>query len=199
MLGLDAVDAPHPGDHLGAVGARQQLLGHGTGRHPADRFPRRGAPAAAAGLDPVLGLVGGIGMGGPEGHLHLLVIAGPLVPVAHHHGDRCAKGHPIEQAAEDLDAVVFLAGRGDAALAGTPPVELGLDRLQIERQTGRAAVDDHPHATTVGFAEGADAEKLPEAAAHHDAGPWGPRRLEPTRPHEREPEPAARRPGWRCW
>ena len=160
------MDAPHPGDHLGAGHVGEQLLGDGAGRHPADRFTGGGPATAAAGLDAVFRLIGGIGMGGTKSHLHLAVILGPLVLVAHHHGDRRAKGEAIEQAAENLDAIILLAGGGDPALARFAAVELGLDGLLIQWQPGRAAVHDHTHPTAVGFAERADAEKLAEAAAH---------------------------------
>ena len=164
--GLDRVDAPHPGDHLGAGHVGEQLLGDRAGRHAPDRFTGGGPATAAAGLDAVFRLIGGIGVGGTKGHLHLAVILGPLVLVAHHHCDRRAKGEAVEQATEDLDAIVLLAGGGDLALSGLAAVELGLDGLLIQGQSGRAAIHDHPHPAAVGFAEGADAEKLAEAAAH---------------------------------
>ena len=110
----------------------QHLLGNGSGGHAADGFTRGGPPAAAAGLDAVFGLVGGIGVRRPKGHLHFLVIAWPLVFVAHHHGDRRAEAHPIEQATECLNAVVLFARRCDLALAGLAPVQFSLNGLDVD-------------------------------------------------------------------
>ena len=105
-------------------------------------------------------------MGGAERHLHLLVILRPLVLVAHHHGDGRAQGHPIEQAAEDLDPVVLFAGGGDLALARFAAIQFLLNRPNIKIKPRRAAVHDHADAPAVGFAEGADPKELTEAAAH---------------------------------
>ena len=148
------------------MGLGQQLFGNSAGCHAADGFAGRGAATSATGLNAVLGLVGRIGMGRPKGDLHLLVVAGALVLVAHHHGNRGAQGDAIEQATEDLDLVVFLARCRDPALPGFAPVQLMLNRRDIKRQPRRAAIDDHADTATVGFAEGADAKKLAEAAAH---------------------------------
>ena len=149
------------------MGLGQQLFGNGSSRHAANCFAGRGASTTTAGLNAVLRLVGGIGMGGPKGHLHLLVIAGPLVFVAHQHGDRCAQGDPIEQTAEDFNLVVFLARGGDFALTRFAAIQFGLDGIEVEVEPWRAAIHDHPHPTSVGFPEGADLKELAEAAAHH--------------------------------
>jgi hypothetical protein len=122
--------------------------------------------AAAASLDAVFGLVGGIGVGGAERHRHLLVVLRALILVAHQHRDRCAEGDAIEQAAEDLHLIFLLAGRGDPALARFAPVQFRLDGGQIQLQPRRTAIDDHPDPTAMGFPEGADAEEVAEAAAH---------------------------------
>ena len=166
-VGFDGVNAAYPGDHLGAVGLGQQLFGNGASGHAANRLAGGGASTPTAGLDAVLRLVGGIGMGGPKGHLHLLVIAGPLVLVAHHHGDRGSQGDPIEQTAEDFNLVGFLARGGDFALTRFAAIQFGLDGIEVEVEPWRAAIDDHPHTAPVGFPEGADLKELAEAAAHH--------------------------------
>ena len=105
-------------------------------------------------------------MGGTEGHFHLPVVLRALIFVAHHHRDRCAEGHAIEQATENFDLVILLAGGGDLALAWLAAVEFGLDRFKIQLQPGRAAVDDYANPAAMGFAEGADPKEISEAAAH---------------------------------
>ena len=164
--GFQGVNALHPGDHFGAMGLGQQLFGNRTGGNTADRFPGGGAATATARLDAVFGLIGRVSVGGSEGHLHLLVVLGALILVAHHHGDWGAEGHAVEQPAEDLNAVVFFARGGDLALAGFAPVQFRLNRLEIELKPWRAAIHDHTHPTAMGFTEGADAEEIAEAAAH---------------------------------
>ena len=126
---LKVVDALHPGDHFGAVGLGQELFGDSPGSYSADGFAGRSPAAAAAGLYAVLRLVGGIGVGGTEGHFHFPVVLRSLILVAHHHRDRCAEGHAIEQATENFDLVILLAGGGDLALAWLAAVEFGLDRF----------------------------------------------------------------------
>jgi len=105
-------------------------------------------------MNAVCGLVDGIGVGWAEGHRHFLVILGALVLVAHQPGDRRSEGDVIEQAAEDLHPVVLLAGSDDLALAGLAAVEVGLNRVEVEEQTRRAAVHDHAHATATATAVG---------------------------------------------
>ena len=106
-------------------------------------------------------------MGGPESHGHVLVVAGSLVLVAHQHGDRGAQGcRSIQQAAEHLDPIRFLARGGDVTLTGPAPIQFLLDLLQIQIQPGGTPLHDHADATTMGFAECADPEEVAEAAAH---------------------------------
>ena len=105
-------------------------------------------------------------MGGAEGHLHFLVVLRTLVLVADHHRNRGAQGDPVEQAAEDFDPVVFLARGGDLALARFAPIQVVLDRVQVEVQSRRTALHDHANTAAVRFAEGADAEEIAEAASH---------------------------------
>ena len=116
------MNAPDPGHDLRAMDLAQQLPGNGTSRHAADRFARRCPAAAAARLNAVFRLIGGIGVGGSKGNLHLLVILGSLIFVAHHHGNRCAQGHAIHDTAQDLHLIGFLARCGDFALAWFAPV-----------------------------------------------------------------------------
>ena len=148
------------------MGSLQYLPGNGSSRHSSDGFPGRSSPSTAAGLNPILRLISGVGMGGAEGDLHFLVILRTLIFVAHHHGDRCAKGDPIHHTAEDLHLVGFLSGCGDLALPRASPIEFSLNGHQVQFQSWRASFQDHPHAAAMGLAEGADAEQGAETAAH---------------------------------
>lgn len=45
-------------------------------------------------------------------------------------------------------------------------IQLGLDRLEVEFQSRRTTLHNHANPAAVGFAEGADAEEIAEAASH---------------------------------
>jgi len=95
---------------LGMVWARQLLGDRPAGHRP---IVFRGAEDVAplAGLDAVLRLVRGIGMGGAKAPRMSAVIAGRLILVAPAYGNRRSSVHPSSRAAEALDRCVLLAGR----------------------------------------------------------------------------------------
>ena len=106
-------------------------------------------------------------MGWPKGDRHVLVVPGPLVLVAHHHGDGSAQGgFAIQQATEHFHLVRFLAWGGDVALARLASIQFGLDRRDTEVEPWWTALHNHTHSSPVGFTEGADPEEVAEAAAH---------------------------------
>ena len=52
--------------------------------------------------------------------------------------------------------IVLPAPGGEAARAGFPSVEIGLDSRLVDGDPGGAAVEDDTHAAAVGFAPGGD-------------------------------------------
>lgn len=67
---------------------------------------------------------------------------GALVLVEHHHADGGAEGDAKLGARLDQDAVLFVAGGRDVALAGATARHLGLDVVLGELHAGGDAVDD---------------------------------------------------------
>lgn len=72
------------------------------------------------------------------------------------------RGVAFEDAGEDLDAVCFLAGGDQVALARAASVQFSLDGLQVEGQPGLEAVEDDTYRQTMALAEGLDAEGAAE-------------------------------------
>ena len=162
----DVVDTRHVGADLELTGEMENFLGDDPGRHAADGLASGRTATAAVVAIAVLGLIGVVGVRGSVFLSHLVVSAGPLVGAAHREGDGHAGGETLKDAGENLDLVGFLARRRDVALAGAPPVEVGLDFRRAQRQARRAAVDDHAHGRPVAFAPGGDAEKLAKGIGH---------------------------------
>ena len=90
--------------------------------------------------------------------------SGVLVP--HQHCDGGAEGPALEDAREDLGPIFLGARSREPALAGAAPIQVRLDHRGIERQPRWAPVDDDADTSAVGFAEGRDAEELPEGGRH---------------------------------
>src|SRR5690606_11989452 len=141
-------------------------------RDRAGRDPHRGlaggGPSAAAIIsEPVLLVVGVIRVARTVAVLDLLVIVRALVDVLDQQADRRAGRFAFEHAREDTDAVRLATLRDEARLPGTPPIEILLNVLLGQRQTGRTAVDDATERRPVAFAEGRDRERLAERVARH--------------------------------
>ena len=101
-------------------------------------------------------------MARPEELRDGLVIAALLVLVEDDHGDGMARGLPLEDPAQHLDAVRFAAGSDQVRLARAPAVQIPLDGLQIEGQPGLHAVHHYADSSAMAFAEGDDAERAAE-------------------------------------
>ncbi len=150
-----------------------------------DGFPRRRAAAAAVIADAVLVLVGVIGVAGPETVLDLRVVARALVDVLDEQPDRRARRDALEDARQDAHLVGLLALRDVAAPARAPALEIGLDRRLVEREPGRATVDDAAERRAVALAEGRHLESLSVAVTGHRS------RLVSDEPPSLLPEPRA--------
>ena len=97
--------------------------------------------------DAVLGDVREVGMARTEAVLDGAVVLGALVLVADQQRDRRTGGDlpPArvgEHAREDFYGIGLLTLCDEARAAGLPAVEIALDVGRVERDAGRAAVDD---------------------------------------------------------
>lgn len=89
---------------------------------------------------------------GVEIHRATAIILGSLILIAHNHRNRRAEGISAFGAGLNLDSVLFIAGCGESALAGTASGHLRLDVSFGEGHAWRAAIDDAADRAAVGFA-----------------------------------------------
>ena len=99
-------------------------------------------------------------MSGPKQVLDALILGRIVVAVDDCHGDGCTRRFALENAREDFDLVLLVAGRRDVALAGSPPGELGLNLLCGELDAGLDAVQNGADGRTVALAERGDADDI---------------------------------------
>ena len=127
-------------------------------------------PAAAAIVaDPVLGIVGEVGVPGTVTVLDLAIVLRALVLVADHERDRCAGGDPLEHTRQDLDPVRLLALGRELRLPGLAAVEPVLDLGLRQRQPRRHAVDHDTDGRPVALAPGRKTEQLAEGGPGHQS------------------------------
>ena len=91
---------------------------------------------------PILGLVGEVGVRRAVEVAQRLVVLALGILVGHLEGDRRAGGAALEEAGAEEQGVCLAPRRGEGALAGAPACELGGDRRLVECQPRGAAVDD---------------------------------------------------------
>jgi hypothetical protein len=144
----------------------EQLLRDGARCDPPGGLSRARSPAARDGADPVLCIVGVIGVARAVGLRDFLVVLAARVLVADHHRDRRAERLAVEHARQDLDLIGLLALADQPALARPASIELGLDLRHVEREARRAAIDHDAERRTMRFAERRDPEQVTEARAH---------------------------------
>jgi len=112
--------------------------------------------------DPVLLLVGEIGMARPVDLPERLVVRGTGIRVPHKQGNRHPGRLPFKDTRQDLHLVWFSPGRGDRARSRPPPVEQRLDIRNRERESRRAPVDHHPDRGSVALPKRRDAKRPAE-------------------------------------
>ena len=153
--------------------AGHDLARHGAGGNARRGLARGGAAAAAIIVDAVFDVVGVAGVAGAVFVLDLGIVLGALIDVLDHQHDRRAGGHLLagrfvgEHAGHDLHRVRLLALGGEARLAWTALVEIGLDVGHLERNARRAAVDHAADRRPVAFAEAGEAEEMAEGVERH--------------------------------
>src|SRR6185503_2314199 len=76
------------------------------------------------------------------------------VAVANQQGDRRAGRPPVADTREDLCAVAFDGHSSSAAVAALPPAELLVERIDVELESRRHAVDGNDERLAVRFAGG---------------------------------------------
>ena len=131
----------------------EPFLRNRRSRHSHRCFTRRGAPAAAMIANAVLLPIGVVGVTGTEGIDQIAVIPAAGVFVSNEQRNRCAGGLAFKDTGEDFDGIGFLPLRDVAGGAWLAPVEIVLDVIDREDQTGRTAIHDTADRRPVAFAE----------------------------------------------
>ena len=105
-------------------------------------------------------------MGRARHIIHLTVITGTLILVAHQQADRGAKRFAIFNPGEDGHLVCFFPGCGEITLPGTPPIKLRLDISFRQLKAGRATINNRADTDTVRFTKSANAKQSTERTGH---------------------------------
>lgn len=155
----DRANLTHKGLNINTLCGQQQFRDR-TGRNTRRRFPRTGPAAAPMVAVAKFSLPRKIRMAGPERRFDMIIIAAALILVWDQERDGCAERFALKKAAQDLHRVRFLALGDDMALAGPPPVEFLLDKINGNRQPSRTTIDHNPNSCAVALAEGGNAEKV---------------------------------------
>ena len=218
-LGLHRVDLTHEAhDPLDPGLEPQHVARDRAGRHPAHRLSRARASTPLPVADAVFRLVCVVGVGRSVHVSQMLVGLRARVLVAHQNQDGSPQRLAFQYPREDLRPVFLLPGARYPALAGPASIQLELDVVYAEWDTGRAAVHNDAHAPAVRLAPGMDAKEMSEARAHgaiigcrvgrgdrpvigaahrwlRSPRPWATRWCRPARADAPGPEPASAA-GW---
>src|SRR5262249_1920584 len=162
--------------------AAHRHAGHDLARDRAGRDPHRGlarrlATAAAVVAQPILHIIGVVGMARTVLVLDRGIVLRALVDIIDHEPDRRASRHlgagelVGEDAGQDADLVGLLALGGETRLPWPPLVEIGLDIGLGQRNSGWAAVDHAADRRPVALAKGRDAENVTERVERHGVAP----------------------------
>ena len=131
----------------------EPFLGNRCCRHSHGRFTRRRAPAAAMVANAVLLPIGVVRVTGPEGIDQIAVVPAAGVFVSNEQRDGGAGGLAFKDTGEDFDGIGFLPLRDVAGGAWLAPIEIVLDVIDGEGQTGRTAIHDTANRRPVALAE----------------------------------------------
>ena len=110
--------------------------------------------------DAVFLLIGVVGMRGTEHVAHVLVVLRVLVGVTYDEADGTARRLTLEDTAEQFHLIGFLTRGGDLALARTTTIELCLDKVDVDVDACRHAVDNATNGLTMTLAKGGQPEYI---------------------------------------
>ena len=157
---------------------RDHLARHRAGGDPGRRLAGRGSAAAAVIANAVFGIVDIVGVARPVFVFDLAVILRALVDIVDVDRDRRARRHLpparlVEHHAGEEARLVGLAPLG-CVFRGSrpPPVEIGLDLGEFERDHRRATVDDAADPGAVALAIGGHTKQASEGVVRHPSLSW---------------------------
>ena len=162
------VNRRDPGNDFNTVGARQDLASYRTRRNPRSGFTCTRSPTSAPIPDPILGVIGVVGVTRPVLQLHLTVVTAALIFVRDQQADRSTQGLSLEHTRQDLHRVRFLPLGHQMRLPRCTTVKVGLDIRLVKRNERRTAIDDRTNRPSVRLPPRRDTEDRAKAIAHLD-------------------------------
>ena len=90
-----------------------------------------------------------------------------LVLVSDDETDRASRRFAFKDSGKEFHPVVFFPGSGQKALSRSSPVQFTLDKLLVNFDASRKAVDDSADRRTVTFAETGQSENISETVTHN--------------------------------
>jgi hypothetical protein len=97
----------------------------------------------------------------------VIVILWLLIFVPHHKTDGRSCRLSFEDPGKEFNIISFTAPGHNVGLAGTSSVELRLYKIKVDRQAGRAAINDATQSGTMGLPECGQSKKLSEGIPSH--------------------------------
>ena len=131
----------------------KKLLGQGPGGDPNGRFAGTGPFQNRADRREILDRAAQIAVSRPR-PVEIVHLVDLEVLVGHHQGDRAAKRRAAPDAGEDFDVIGFDLLPAAAAVSALPPREFGVDRFDVEFDSGGKAVDQGEQRPAVRFTGG---------------------------------------------
>ena len=104
--------------------------------------------------------IGVVGMRGTEYVAHILVVLRVLIGVTHDEADGTTRRLALEDPTEQFHLIGFLARGRDLTLSWATAIELCLDKVHIDIDAGRHAVNNATYSLTMTLAKGRQPEYI---------------------------------------
>ena len=106
-------------------------------------------------------------MRGSEQVAQVFIIGRVLIGVAHHKADGASCRLAFKHATEQFYLVGLFTAGGDAALSGASAVQFALNKVDVDVDACRHAINDAAHSSSVTFAERGERENISEGVSHN--------------------------------
>ena len=151
------IDAPTGQDLFGNAARHAERGRQTAGKVPAAAHVRLPAPLHKGGI---------VRVGGPGIIPEQAVIRGTLIRVLHNGAEGRPAGNAVFQAGEKHREIRFPPGGGEGVLPRLPPVQEGVQFLQIHSLARREAVHNHADGLPVGLAKHGDPQEFSKLRGH---------------------------------
>lgn len=161
----NVVDTGDIGPDVHAAGG-QDFAGNGGGGDSRGGFPGRRTAASLGVTVSVFGLVGKVGVGGPEFLPHLVVGFGLLVAIGDIEADGRSGGAALVNPGEDFDLILLVALGNDFGLSGATAIQFFLQIAFFQGKIRGATIHDGSEGRTMTFTPGGDTKNFTESIGH---------------------------------